>query len=285
MKAQDFKIVDREILSQDESARITKIQVHAPGIAQGSEAGQFVVVMVVSEGERIPLTIVDRDTQRGTITLIVQELGLTTRLLGQMTVGQALFALAGPLGRATEIQNYGNVIVIGGGVGVAEILPVARAFKQAGNKVTALIGARTKQLLILEEELLAFCDRLQCATDDGSKGIRGFVTEALQALLATEYAHQAPGCVYAVGPIPMMRAVSEVTRSRNIKTVVSLNALMVDATGMCGSCRVSVAGSVYFSCIDGPEFDAHQVDWQELLARSRIYSSDELHVCKLKKLF
>jgi len=200
-----------------------------------------------------------------------------------MNHGDSLYAIAGPLGHATEIKNYGKVILVGGGVGIAEIYPVAKAFKEAGNHITTILGARTKELLILEKELKEVSDELLVATDDGSYGKKGFVTDILKGLLDERRTTNDERLVYAVGPIPMMKAVSAVTKGFNIRTIVSLNALMVDATGMCGCCRVSVGGQTKFSCVDGPEFEGHEVDWEELDKRNRIYADKEKHICRLIK--
>ncbi len=272
-----MKIISKEKLAETPDTRITKIEVSAPEIAKKVKPGQFVVLMVSQEGERIPLTVVGSDKNKGTITLIFQEVGLTTKLLGKLDVGDSLYALAGPLGHATEIKKYGRVILVGGGVGIAEIYPVAQALKEAGNYITTILGARTKELLILEDELRKVSDQLHITTDDGSCGKKGFVTDILQEMSNYEL-------IYAVGPIPMMRKVSLVTKARNIKTLVSLNALMVDATGMCGCCRISVGGETKFSCVDGPEFDAHLVDWEELAKRNQIYIDKEKHICNLYKV-
>lgn len=277
-----MKILHKEVLADTGGVRITKIKLSAPDIAKKAAAGQFVVVMVSKEGERIPLTVAEKDQASGTITLIFQEVGLTTKLLGRLGPGDSVYALAGPLGHATETKNYGNVIVIGGGVGIAEIYPVARALKETGNKITTIIGARTKDLLILESQLKSLSEQLYITTDDGSYGKRGFVTDILQELLAKKQISYS--LIYAVGPIPMMEKVSQITKETNIKTIVSLNALMVDATGMCGCCRVTVGGNVKFSCIDGPEFDGHFVDWKELQKRSSIYIDPEQHICRLQNL-
>jgi ferredoxin--NADP+ reductase len=233
--------------------------------------------MVSPEGERVPLTVVDTDTEKGIIVLIFQEVGLTTKLLGKLNPGDALYALAGPLGHPTEIKSYGKVILIGGGVGIAEIYPVAKALKEEGNDIITILGARTKELLILEEELKSVSSKFYITTDDGSYGKKGFTTDILKELLEGEKCD----LVYAVGPIPMMQKVAEVTRNFKVKTIVSLNALMVDATGMCGCCRVNVAGETKFSCVDGPEFDADLVDWDELIKRNRIYAEQEKHICNL----
>lgn len=279
-----MKILKKEILAENSGIKISRLDILSPDIAQKVLPGQFVAVMVNSQGERIPLTVVDADTEKGAIALIFQEVGLTTKLLGRLNTSDSLYALVGPLGHATEIKNYGRVILVGGGVGIAEIYPVAKALKQANNHITTILGARTKDLLILEKELKSVSDEIHIATDDGSYGKKGFVTDVLNELLTPNSQLQTPNLIYAVGPIPMMRKVSEVTKKFNVKTLVSLNALMVDATGMCGCCRVSVAGKTRFSCVDGPEFDAHAVDWDELAKRNRIYEEKERHICKVYNL-
>ena len=272
-----MKILDKKILCDAQNSRVTRLEVKAGHIAKEARAGQFVVLMVSEEGERIPLTIVDKDADKGSITLIAQEVGLTTRLLGSLNIGQSLYALLGPLGHPTEIKRYGKVILVGGGVGIAEIYPVAKALKEAANDITTILGARTKELVILEKEIDAVSDNLHIATDDGSYGKKAFTTDVLNDILTSgRY-----DLVYAVGPIPMMKRVADVTRGFKLKTFVSLNALMVDATGMCGCCRVTVGGQVKFSCVDGPDFDAHMVDWDELIKRNNIYADKEKHICKL----
>ncbi|MFH0763857.1 MAG: sulfide/dihydroorotate dehydrogenase-like FAD/NAD-binding protein [Candidatus Omnitrophota bacterium] len=284
-----MKILSKKILCDSGGTKVVEMWAAAPEIALKARAGQFIVLMVNEKGERIPLTIVDKDTPRGAIKLILQEAGLTTKLLGKLDAGDSLYALVGPLGHATEIKNYGKVILVGGGVGIAEIYPVAKALKEAGNHITTILGARIKDLLILENELKAVSDEFHITTDDGSYGKRGFVTDVLKELISGDrvqgsgYRVQGSGyrLIYAVGPIPMMRSVAAATKDSKIKTVVSLNALMVDATGMCGSCRVTVGGVVKFSCVDGPEFDANLIDWDELIKRNRIYESKEKHICKL----
>ena len=281
----EMRIIKKAVLVETPDTRIVKVDVYAPLIAGKARPGQFVVLMVKEEGERIPLTVVGTDERAGNITLIFQELGLTTKLLGKLNEGDSLYALTGPLGRETDIKKYGKTILIGGGVGIAEIYPVAKAMKEAGNRVDVIIGARTRAFLILEDELKAFSDELYTATDDGSYGEKGFTTDILRTLLAGNSGSAAKDVmVYAVGPIPMMRLVSSITGKLKIKTLVSLNALMVDGTGMCGSCRVSVNNEVKFSCVDGPEFDGHQVDWEELDKRNRIYRDKEKHVCRLNRL-
>jgi ferredoxin--NADP+ reductase len=235
----------------------------APDVARNALAGQFLVVIPDEKGERIPLTIVEADKAKGCVTIIFQEVGFSTLQLGKMQAGESVYAVLGPLGKPTHVEKYGNIICVGGGVGIAEMLPVARAFKRGGNIVTGIIGARTKSLLILEEELKRECDELLIATDDGSFGQKGFVTDILSPLLL----NNKYSLVYGVGPVPMMRKIAELTRPQNIKTIVSLNPVMVDATGMCGVCRCKVAGKTVFGCVDGPEFDAHQVDFDELERR------------------
>ena len=262
------KILDKKVVGPN----VKQIIVEAPDIARNAKAGQFIVLRVDSKGERIPLTIAGRDTTKGTITIIFQEVGKTTQSLGALNVGDSVQDILGPLGHPTEISKTGTIICIGGGVGVAEILPVATAFKQAGNKVIGIIGARNKDLLILEPEMKAACDKLYVTTDDGTSGEKGFVSDVLKRLIAdkTEIS-----TVYAIGPVPMMKVVSNVTKEFNIKTVVSLNPIMVDGTGMCGACRVTVGGKTYFACVDGPEFDGHQVNWEELTARLSLFKTEE----------
>ena len=272
-----MKVLDKEILAESQGVVIVKLVIQAPDIAAKAKAGQFVVLMVKEEGERIPLTIVEADAAGGRITLIAQAAGLTTRLLVNIGKGDALYSLVGPLGHPTEIKPYGKIVLVGGGVGIAEIYPVAKAMKEAGNHITTIIGARSRGLLILERNLREVSDAVVVMTDDGSYGRKGFVTEPLKELLTKEKYN----LVYAVGPLPMMQAVSGVTKPLAVPTLVSLNALMVDGTGMCGCCRVRVAGKVKFSCVDGPEFDAAEVDWQELAKRNSAYCEQEKHVCRL----
>jgi len=280
-----MKIIHKEILSEVQNIKVTRIDVLAPDIASKARPGQFVVLMVCAEGERIPLTVVDKDQGKGSITLIFQEVGLTTKLLGKLSAGDNLYALVGPLGHPTQIQDYGKAILVGGGVGIAEIYPVAKALKEKGNHLTVILGARTKDLLILEKELRALADEFFVTTDDGSYGRKGFVTDVLKELLTHDSGLKTHDLIYAVGPIPMMKKVALVSKDYHVKTIVSLNALMVDATGMCGCCRVTVGGQTKFSCIDGPEFDAQEVDWEELEKRNRIYADKEKHICNLDILW
>jgi len=278
------EIVEKKILVDGSGVKITQLKVTAPLIANKAKPGQFVIVMVVEEGERVPLTVVEKDLGAGTITLIIQEVGLTTKLLGKLDKGKSIYAIVGPLGHHTEIKKYGKVILIGGGVGIAEIYPVARELKAAGNHLTAILGARTKDLLILEEELKAVSDELFIATDDGSYDRKGFVTDILKELLTYDLKLKTYNLIYAVGPIPMMKNVSLVTKHSGVKTLVSLNSLMIDATGMCGGCRVTVDGKTKFTCIDGPEFNASLIDWDELIMRNKVYEDKEKHICNLYKL-
>ena len=271
-------IVSKKILGPN----IKQIEVVSPFIAEKALPGQFVILRVSLKGERIPLTIVRKDTNSGTITLVFQEVGRTTKLLGELEPGAILHDLVGPLGHPTEIKNYGTVIVIGGGVGIAEILPVSEGLKKVGNKVIGILGARTKELLIFEDEMRSICDELYIATDDGSYGEKGFVTDILKKLLGLPLYHStAISLIYAVGPVPMMKKVAEVTKPFNIKTIASLNPIMVDGTGMCGSCRITVGNETKFACVDGPEFDAHLVNWQELQNRLKLFVEQERQcMCK-----
>jgi ferredoxin--NADP+ reductase len=269
-----MKILQKEILVKTKNTRIIKLEVYSPYIASKAKPGQFVILMVNERGERIPLTVVEKKKEK--IVLIFQETGFTTHLLGSLKEGDCLYSLAGPLGTPTEIKNYGKIILVGGGIGIAELYPVAQAFKKLRNNITTLLGVRTKDMLILEDEMRKVSHRVYITTDDGSYGEKGLVTDILERLLIRERFD----FVYCVGPILMMRRVSAITKRFKIKTVVSLNSLMVDATGMCGCCRITVGGEVKFSCVDGPEFDGHLVDWEELEKRSKIYIEKEGRICK-----
>ncbi len=262
----------RIVEKQDLSENVVRMVLEAPAIAKKRRAGQFIILKIGEEGERIPLTIVDSDAEAGTITIIFQVVGKSTAVLARMKAGDAVSDLQGPLGNPTEIENFGHVVCIGGGVGVGVVYPLAAALKRAGNTVTSIIGARTKSLLILEEEMKGVSDRLVVATDDGSYGFHGFVSAVLQNMID---AGEKIDRVYAIGPVPMMRVLSNVTRPHGITTIVSLNSIMVDATGMCGACRVSVGGKTKFTCVDGPEFDGHQVDFDQLANRLRMYQTQE----------
>lgn len=254
------------------SHSVVKMVLDAPQVARTRKAGQFVVLMTDEKGERIPLTIVDSDGDTGTITIIFQIVGKTTTCLSEMKVGDSLYSVLGPLGRPTEMEPFGTVACVGGGVGIAVIYPITRALKEAGNRVISIIGARTKDILILEEEMRSVSDELHIATDDGSYGFHGFVSEVLQNVIDSEASIDR---VFAIGPVPMMRVVCDVTRPSGITTIVSLNPIMVDATGMCGACRVSVGGCTKFACVDGPEFDGHEVDFDLLTSRLRMYYFQE----------
>ena len=262
-----------EILAKEDLAPVTKLfDVHAPAVADKARAGQFVIIRLHQEGERIPLTIADYDRERGTITLVVQEVGKTTMEMGIMQAGEHLASLTGPLGIPTEIENWGTVLCVGGGVGIAPIYPIARDLKEAGNTVISIIGARNKDLLFWEEKMRAISDELIVCTDDGSYGRKALVTIPMKELLESERPIEQ---IWAIGPAIMMKFCALTTQPFGVHTIVSLNSIMVDGTGMCGACRVEVGGQTRFVGGDGPEFDRHQVDWDQLLARQRIYPEQE----------
>lgn len=265
--------MNRIISQQELAANIKQLVVEAPAVAEKVRPGQFVVIILDEKGERIPLTVVNSQPRKGTLTLVFQEVGKTTLRLGRLKAGEALFGLLGPLGQPTEIKRLGLVITVGGGVGIAEVYPVTRAFKQAGNKVITIIGARTKALLILAQQLRRVCDELLISTDDGTFGQRGLTSDILKEIVT-----RGADLVYAVGPVPMMQAVAEITRPYKLKTLVCLNPIMVDATGMCGACRVSVGGQMKFGCVDGPEFDGHLVDFAQLKQRLSQFSGQEQEI-------
>lgn len=252
--------------------QIKKFVIMAPQIAKNRKAGQFVILRLYEKGERFPLTIADSDPFAGTITIIVQEIGRSTFEFGRMQIGDTIQDLVGPLGQPTAIHKYGRVVCIGGGVGVAEIWPVARALREAGNEVISIIGARNWELLILETEMREVSHQLFVTTDDGSYGIPGFVTIPLNQLIQQNVKIDH---IFCIGPTLMMKAVAEQTRPFQIKTSVSLNSIMVDGTGMCGACRVNIGGITRFACVHGPDFDAHAVDFNELLQRQKIYVREE----------
>ena len=271
-----------EILKKLELApKIKLFDVSAPEIARKAKAGQFVVFRVDEKGERIPLTIVDWDTKKGTITLIFLEVGVSTIKLGRLEVGDKILNLVGPLGNPSEIENYGTVAVVCGGVGTAAAYPIAKALKNAGNKIVSIVGARTEETLVLEKEMEAVSDELFVSTDDGTKGHKGYVSDVLVMLVEKGYKFDV---VYAIGPSMMMRATANVTKKYSLKTIVSLNPIMVDGMGMCGACRVTVGGETKFACVDGPEFDAADVDFDELIQRQRVFVSQEKQaMCACKK--
>jgi ferredoxin--NADP+ reductase len=275
------KIVEARFLSPD----VKLLRIEAPRIATKRKPGQFVIVRVHEHGERIPLTIADSNVDEGTVTIIVQGIGKTTKHLNSLQAGEFVHDIVGPLGKPSEIENYGTAVSIGGGVGTAIAYPTAKALKEAGNHVISIIGGRTKELVILEDEMKAVSDEVFPTTDDGSYGFHGFVTQKLQQLIDEG---RKLDFVLAIGPIPMMKAVADVTRPHGIKTVVSLNPIMVDGTGMCGGCRAIVGNETVFVCVDGPEFDAHKVNFDVLTKRNRMYLSQEKqsldeyeHKCRL----
>ncbi|MBN2401336.1 MAG: sulfide/dihydroorotate dehydrogenase-like FAD/NAD-binding protein [Spirochaetes bacterium] len=268
------KIVKRK----DLAAEVVLMELEAPEIAKKRKPGQFIILRVNEQGERIPLTIADSDPDAGTITIIFQVVGKTTMQLRDLHEGDKIADLAGPLGTATHIKNFGTAVAIGGGVGTAVIYPIAKGLKEAGNNLISIIGARTKNLLILTDEMEKISNRLIVATDDGSFGVNGFVTDVLKQIIDEGIK---PDIIYAIGPLPMMKAVANATRPLGIKTIVSLNPIMIDGTGMCGGCRVTVNNQTKFACVDGPEFDAHQVDFDNLGQRLKVYNHQEKESCKI----
>ena len=275
-----------EILRKERLApSVILLEVHAPLVAETVRAGQFVVVRADDYAERIPLTVVDRHPDQGSITLIIQVVGVSTRKMDALNVGGAFLDVVGPLGKPTEIKKAGTVVCIGGGLGTAPVYPITKAFKEAGNRILSIVGAKTREMLILEREMRAVSDELFITTDDGTEGRRGFVTDELRRLIAED---GPVDLVVAIGPGVMMKAVSDLTRTLSIPTLVSLNSLMVDGTGMCGCCRITVGNTTKFVCVDGPEFDGHQVDFAELLKRSDMYRREEHralwdHECRLQE--
>jgi len=260
--------------------KIYEMVVEEPRIARKAQAGQFVVVMADERGERIPLTIADFDPQKGTITMVLMVVGTSSLKLSRLEVGDAFYALIGPLGKASEIEKLSTVLMVAGGVGSAPVYPIARAFHESGSRVITIQGARSKDLLFWTDRLASASDRHIITTDDGTAGRKGLVTEPLKELL--EDAGETVDCVYAIGPAIMMKFCSLTTKPFGTKTIVSLNSVMIDGTGMCGGCRVDVGGQTRFTCVDGPEFDGHLVDWDLLLSRQRIYHEQE--ACSLERL-
>lgn len=269
-----FAIIKKRILNPS----VTLMEIEAPFIARKAKAGQFVILRVNETGERFPLTIADSDAAAGTITIIYQKVGKSTLLLDSLEQGEAILDVVGPLGKATQTEGFRRVAVVGGGVGCAIAYPEAKAFSQSGAQVDAIIGFRTADLIILEQEFSAVSNRLFVMTDDGSNGNPGFVTQKLQQLLDEGELYD---LVIAIGPLPMMRAVSQLTKQYGVKTLVSMNPIMIDGTGMCGGCRLTVGGQIKFACVDGPEFDGHQVDWDEAAKRLGQYTEQERHACRL----
>ncbi|MFO7294414.1 MAG: sulfide/dihydroorotate dehydrogenase-like FAD/NAD-binding protein [Clostridia bacterium] len=269
-----YKILRKEKLAP----AIWLMKVEAPFVARRAMPGQFIILRVKEEGERIPLTIADYDRQQGWVTIIFQEVGLTTRLLAQLNEGDSILDFVGPLGRASELDGLKRVLCIGGGVGVAPLYPQIKYLWEKGTSVDVIIGARSKEYLILEEEIRGICDNLYITTDDGSYGRKGFVSDVLKELLDQKNEYDK---VIAIGPLIMMKVVSEITKQYGVHTVVSMNPIMVDGTGMCGGCRVTVGGEVRYACVDGPDFDGHLVDFDEAMRRQRMYREEEQHICKL----
>ena len=261
------KIVEMEFFSEN----VAKIVLKAPEIANSRKAGHFVIIRLDEKGERIPLTIADGDPVKGTITLVVQKVGVTSAKLLAMNVGDEILDVVGPLGRATHIENYGTVLCAGGGVGVAPMMPIVKALKEAGNKVITVLAGRSKDLIIMEDEMRKYSDEVIIMTDDGSYGKKGLVTAGMEEVIQREKVNKA----VVIGPAIMMKFGSLTTKKYNIPTEVSLNTIMVDGTGMCGACRVSIGGKTKFVCVDGPEFDAFQVDWNEMMMRMGAYKTQE----------
>jgi len=264
----DHTIIRKRVIAPE----VKEYVVRAPVLAHKAKAGQFVIVRIDEAGERIPLTIADADAAAGTITLVVQEVGKTTIEMGSLGEGDAILNLIGPLGTPSHIEKFGTVCMIGGGIGIAPIYPIAVAMRAAGNTVISIIGARTKELLFWEEKMREASDELYVTTDDGSYGAKGFVSNELERLIKEG---REINLITAIGPVPMMRAVVETTRPHGIRTIVSLNPIMIDGTGMCGGCRVTVGDETKFTCVDGPEFDGHLVDFDELVQRQSYYKDAE----------
>ena len=274
-----FTILKKEELSPS----VYAMEIDAPRVAKKAEPGQFVVLRVSETGERIPLTIANFDRESGRILIVFQVIGASTMELAALGEGDAILDFVGPLGHPSEIAKLdGTMVVVGGGIGVAPTFPIARAMKEAGNKVIAIMGAKTKDILVMEDEMKQVTDEIVVTTDDGSRGIKGFVTNAVQALVDRG---EKIAQITAIGPVIMMKSVADATRDLGIKTVVSLNPIMVDGTGMCGGCRVTVGDETKFACVDGPEFDGHLVDFKGLMSRQRMYRDMEAeekdHVCKI----
>lgn len=268
-----YRIVDKKILN----SQITAMTIEAPFVAKKVQPGQFVIIRADEKGERVPLTVADFDREKGTVTVILQAIGFSTKKISSFNVGESLADCVGPLGVPTEFGSPKKAIVIGGGVGCAIAYPQAKALYNMGVDTTVIAGFRSKDIVILEEEMKAVSNNLYITTDDGSYGQKGFVTDVLKDLISKD----TYDLVIAIGPIPMMKFVSKTTEEQNIKTIVSLNPIMIDGTGMCGGCRVNVGGEVKFACVDGPDFDGHKVDFDELMRRNSFYRGEEAHVCRL----
>lgn len=275
-----YKIVKKRTLNP----QVKLMEIMAPFIAKKAKPGQFIILRTHEEGERIPLTVADYDREKGTVTIIFQEVGKTTRELGQLEEGDSLLDFVGPLGVASHLEGYKNVAVIGGGLGTAIAYPQAKELHNMGAKVDTIVGFRNKDIVILEDELKAVSDNLYITTDDGSNGVKGFVSDILKNLIEQGEKYD---LVIAIGPLIMMKVISNLTRQYGIKTIVSMNPVMIDGTGMCGGCRVTVGGKTKFACVDGPDFDGHEVDFDEAMRRQTIYKSEEKlsmekHVCRME---
>ena len=277
-----YKIVRKK----DLNSAVCLLEIEAPFVAKKAQAGQFIIFRIDEMGERVPLTIAGYDREKGTVTIIFQKVGFSTIALGNMNEGDYIQDFVGPLGKPSEVEGHKKVCVVGGGVGCAIALPTAQAFKEAGAEVDVIVGFRSKDIVILEDEFRAASDNMYLMTDDGSYGEHGFVTVKLQQLLEAGNKYD---CVLAIGPIPMMKFVSKTTEPFGVKTMVSLNPIMIDGTGMCGGCRVTVGGETKFACVDGPEFDGHQVDYAELMSRNATYREreaevTETHTCRMEAM-
>jgi len=271
-----YTVVKKRVLAK----AIVLLEIEAPDVAKKAQAGQFVIVRQFDNSERIPLTIMDYDRQKGTVTIVLQAVGYSSTLLTKLEEGDSLLDFVGPLGQPTEIKNYGTVLCVGGGVGVAPIHPIARALKEAGNYVISILAAKNKDLIILEKEMRAVSDEIVITTDDGSYGLKGFATHGVQAVLDRGLNIDA---IWAIGPMIMMKSVADFTRPLGIKTFVSMNPIMVDGTGMCGACRVQVGEETKFACVHGPEFDGHLVDFDLAMKRSAYYRKEEAMVMEKYK--
>ena len=262
-----YKILGKKEVCQNQY----ELTIEAPFVTKNAQAGQFIILRVDEEGERVPLTIADYNREKGELTIVFMAVGYSTKKLAKLNVGDEIADVVGPLGQPTHIENYGTVVCLAGGYGAAPCYLIAKAFKDAGNKVYMIMGARNKDLIFWQDKMKDACTELHITTDDGSLGTKGFVTGVMEDIMSKEKVDYA----IAVGPMPMMRAVANLTRDKGIKTEASMNPIMVDGTGMCGACRVTVGGEVKFACVDGPDFDAHQIDFDEVINRSRIYKDYE----------
>ncbi|MFC1691971.1 sulfide/dihydroorotate dehydrogenase-like FAD/NAD-binding protein [Candidatus Latescibacterota bacterium] len=269
-----YAILEKKLIAPG----VTMAKIVAPKIAETRKAGQFIIMRIYEKGERIPLTIADADPEDGTITVVSQGVGKSTTHFENMPISHGIIDIVGPLGHPTRIENYGHVACVGGGIGIAPVYPIAQAMKKAGNRVTSILGGRTKHFVILEDWMRRVSDEVYCSTDDGSYGKKGFVTDLIKERVEKGDRFD---LAVAIGPVPMMRAVSGLTKKLNIPTIVSLNTIMVDGTGMCGGCRITVGDETKFACVDGPEFDGHQVDFEELTLRLQIFKEYENMAMKL----